>query len=130
MDIIAGLTAAGQAVQIVKDLRDIERDLDSATYKAQMAELYSNLADVKIALSDAKEQMQNKDQQIRALQAQIATMQAGELCPICQTGRMKVTASKPHPTFGVMGVLERTLSCQNEACGHSDKVMHDPNGRS
>lgn len=52
-----------------------------------------------------------------------------ELCPICETGSLKVIAVAPHKAFGRMGVQERTVKCDNEACGHTEKRMHDPLNR-
>ncbi|CDX53487.1 hypothetical protein MPL1032_180011 [Mesorhizobium plurifarium] len=121
MDIMGALATAGQAVKIAKDLRDIERDLDSASYKAKMAELYSSLADIKMALSDAKEALHEKDGQIKGLRDQIQALQSGETCPLCSTGKLKVIASRLHPQFGVLGHQERTLKCQNAECGHTEK---------
>ncbi|UYN99817.1 MAG: hypothetical protein KIT02_00815 [Devosia sp.] len=126
MDLMTGLTALGEATKIAKALRDIERDLDSSTYKAQMAELYSNLGDAKIALTDAREELRARDREIAALKAQIATLKSGESCPICQSGRLKVTASNAHPQFGVFGHQERTLTCDNSSCGHTELRKYVP----
>lgn len=67
VDIAAGLTLAAQAIGIVKDLREIDKGLDSGEYKARMAELYSALADVKMALADAQSDLKAKDQVISEL---------------------------------------------------------------
>ncbi|WP_144405874.1 hypothetical protein [Brucella anthropi] len=120
MDIMGALAVASQTIKITKDLRDIERDLDSASFKAQMAELYANLADIKMALSDAKEALHEKDREIKKLQAEIDTLKSGDACPLCQTGRLKVTAVRNDPTFGVFGHKQHTLVCQNEVCGHQE----------
>lgn len=126
MDISAGLTLIGQALGIVKGLREIEKGLDAAGLKAQMADLYSTLADVKMALTDARETIFERDKTIKELQDKIAALTSGESCPICNEGRMKVTASRPHVHFGEMGLQERTVTC--EKCGHSENRMHDPAG--
>ncbi|HEV7293499.1 MAG TPA: hypothetical protein VGN79_14385 [Devosia sp.] len=126
MDIAAGLTLVGQALGIVKDLREIDKGYDAAVIKAQMADLYSTLGDVKMALSDAKVSIHERDTTIRELQAKIATMATGEACPICGQGILKVTAVYAHPEFGVVGVQERVLKCTE--CSHTEKRMHDPVG--
>jgi hypothetical protein len=127
LDIAAALTLLGQATGIVKDLREIDKGFDVASLKAQMANLYGTLADVKIALSDARELIHYKDKKIKELENKIATLTSGEACAICGEGRMKVAASREHPHFGFAGVQERTLKC--EKCGHSEKRLHDPDGR-
>ncbi len=126
MDIAAGLALLAQATGIVKDLRAIDKSFDVALLKSQMAELYGTLADVKIALSDARETIHEKERKIKELGDKVAALTSGEACPICNEGRMKITASGPHPTFGRVGVLERTLKC--DKCGHTEKHLYDPSG--
>ena len=120
MDIMGALAVAGQTVKLAKDLRDLERDLDSASYKARMAELYGNLADIKMALTDAKEALHEKDGEIKRLKSDIAALKSGEICPLCQTGHLKTTAIRKDPIFGPMGHQEHTLTCQNSECGHQE----------
>lgn len=124
MDIAAALAAVGHATTIVKAFRTIDKSYDIATVKAQMAELYGTLADVKIALSDAQEEIHSRDQTIRELGEQITTLNSGEACPLCDIGRLKVVASKPHPSFAFAGVQERTVKCTE--CGHSERRLYDP----
>ncbi|RUW53738.1 hypothetical protein [Mesorhizobium sp. M8A.F.Ca.ET.021.01.1.1] len=126
MDIATGLQLLAQATGIVKDLRDIDKGFDQAALKAQMADLYSTLADVKIALSDARETIHDRDQQIKRLEEKIATLSSGEACALCNEGRLKVVASKPHEHFAFAGVQTRSLKCDN--CGHTEERFHDPSG--
>ena len=69
MDFGAALAVAGQSIGIVKDLRDIDRGLEAAEYKAKMAELYSNLAELRMALSDAQGEVKERDNIIAQLKA-------------------------------------------------------------
>jgi hypothetical protein len=126
MDIAAALTAVTASIGMVKALKDLERTYDTAELKAQMAEIYNSLADVKMALTDANTTIHERDQKIRELVQTIEDMQSGETCPICGTGRMKVTKVKPHPLLGVTGLQERTVVCQNADCKHIEKMTHDP----
>lgn len=126
MDIVTALATLSQAIKIAKDLRDIEKDLDSAAYKAKMAELYNDLSDVKMALTDAREAIHEREQKIKILETKIEALSSGENCPLCQNGRMKITASVPHRQLGIFGVQERTLRCQNPDCGHTEKRNFDP----
>jgi len=66
---------------------------------------------------------------VAALEAGLKKAPAGEPCPLCETGQLKVTAVTPHHTFGDMGIQERTMKCDNTACGHTESRMHDPSGR-
>jgi Zn finger protein HypA/HybF involved in hydrogenase expression len=47
-------------------------------------------------------------------------------CPICNEGRMKITASEQDGTFGFAGVQRRTLKC--DRCPHTESQLYDPNG--
>ena len=120
LDIMGALAVASQSIKLAKDLRDLERDLDSASYKTKMAELYGNLADIKIALSDAKEALHEKDVQLKNLMAEMSALKSGETCQLCQSGNLKVTAIRRDPVFGIMGHKEHILTCQNAECGHTE----------
>jgi hypothetical protein len=74
LDIAAGLTLLGQATNIVKGLREIDKGFDLAALKARMADLYGTLADVKIALSDARETIHDRDRKIKQLEQKIAAL--------------------------------------------------------
>lgn len=124
MDIAAALAAVGHASTIVKTLRSIDKNYDVAAVKAQMAELYESLADVKMALSDARVTLRDRDQEIRSLQEKITALQSGEVCPLCEKGRLKVIASKPHPHFGIFGGQERTVKCTE--CEHTETREYNP----
>lgn len=73
MEILAGIAAAKQALDIAKNLRGIEKSYDEATLKAQLAELISALADAKLAMVDAKESLAEKDKEIEALKVSFQT---------------------------------------------------------
>ncbi|MGG7577359.1 hypothetical protein [Rhizobium sp. Nf11,1] len=126
MDIMGALALAGQSVKLVKDLRDLERGLDAASYKSKMADLYGNLADIKMALSDAKEALHEKEAEIKKLKDDIRALKSGETCPLCQTGKMKVIAVVDDPLFGVFGAKQHTLLCQNADCAHRETRQIDP----
>lgn len=126
MDIPSALTALSHATEVVRTLRTIDRKFDEAAVRSQMADLYVALADVKIALSDAREALSDRDRHVAKLQGEIAALKSGEGCPLCESGRMKIVSSQPHPDFGFAGCQERTLKCTE--CGHSEQRFHDPAG--
>lgn len=129
MDISSALVVISQAIGIAKDLREVEHDLDTATYKAKMAELYTSLADVKMALTDARTELHQKNGEISELKRVIAELKSGEPCPLCENGTLKVTASRDDPHFGIFGVQKRTLTCTNPDCSHTEHRQHDPEDR-
>jgi hypothetical protein len=67
MDLMVGFSAVSQALNIAKQLKEFEKQFDSAEFKLKLADLYSTLADAKIALADAKELIDAKDAEITAL---------------------------------------------------------------
>lgn len=113
MDIVAGISAAAQALDIAKKLREFDQDFKGAEYKLQIAELYTALAEVKIALADAQSEIQAKQAQIERLEAVTANRMRtirvqgfnygiGEdgrplgkpFCPVCeQTSGMQIQIS-------------------------------------
>ncbi len=117
MDIQTGLTIAGSAIDLIKSLRQLDHDLDKADLKSKLAELYEQVADVKMALVDA-------NTKIKELENLLEEKNKGESCPLCNTGRMKITSSKPHKHFAFAGVQMRQIKCDN--CGHSEERLFDP----
>lgn len=73
MEILAGIAAAKQALDIAKTLKGIEKSYDGATLRAQLAELISALADAKMAMVDAKEALAEKDRLIEELKDNFQT---------------------------------------------------------
>ncbi|WP_050773803.1 hypothetical protein [Pseudovibrio sp. JE062] len=67
MDLMSGLTAISKALDVAKALREFDGQLNDATYKFQVAELYAALADAKISLADAKEEIALKEREIISL---------------------------------------------------------------
>ncbi|WP_296766233.1 hypothetical protein [Sediminimonas sp.] len=128
MDIASGLSAASTAINIAKDLRDIDRSVDEATFKLKIAELTKALADTEIALSEARTELSEKQVEINELEAALRALTSGENCPVCGEGHLKTERVVPHPRFGKQGIQEKHLSCQNPECAHSEKRMHDPAG--
>jgi hypothetical protein len=66
---------------------------------------------------------------VAALESELKKRPSLETCPICETGNLKVTNVTPHGHLGDLGIQNRTLKCDNPACGHSETRIHDPNGR-
>jgi Zn finger protein HypA/HybF involved in hydrogenase expression len=46
-------------------------------------------------------------------------------CPICDAGRLKITASEQDDTFGFAGIQRRAMKC--DRCGHAESRLYDPN---
>jgi hypothetical protein len=128
LDITTGLTAATTALGIVKDLREIDRSVDEASFKLAIADLTTALADAKISLADAKETLADKDRQIKQLQRDLDCATSGDRCPICKIGNLKTIKVSPHPIFGKSGLQEKHLSCDSSECSHTEKRMHAPTG--
>lgn len=128
-EILAGLTAANQATQLLKELREIDQSVDEAAFKLKIAEITETFADTKIALSEARVALAERDAEISKLQAALEAARSGDLCPKCGSGKMAFQSERKHPIWGAHGKLEQTLRCTNEACGHTREVIFDPNSR-
>lgn len=119
VDIAAGITMAVHAVTLAREIQGFEASVDRAELKLKAADLMLALADVKTVLAEAQNE-------ITDLKQRIAELTEGEPCPLCD-GYLKVTATRPHPLAGEVGIQERTVSCQT--CSHSELRMFDPNTR-
>ena len=130
MDVIGGLTAAKLALDLVKDLREIDKSVDEATFKLKLADLTSALADTKVALSDAKLSLQDKDAEIVRLARELTDAKFGEICPMCRDGRMKLYRTAGHDSHGLsnFGVEDWYYSCEKGECGFQQTRIHDPHG--
>ena len=117
MDFMSGLSAASTAISIAKDLREIDRSVDEASYKLKLADLTAALADTKLALTEARQKMSE-------LETALATATEGEVCPICKTGRLKVTSVEKH-TF--IGAEFHTSSCDNDSCEYENQREYNVN---
>ncbi|WP_415404231.1 hypothetical protein [Tateyamaria sp. SN3-11] len=97
---------------MAKDIREIDKSVDEASFKMKLAELMSALADAQVALADAKIE-------VSELRAEIAGMQAGESCPKCRTGRLSVVSvdQSQHQ----VGYEFHVSKCDEEACGYANK---------
>lgn len=89
MDIMTGLSAAAQALDITRKLRDLEKDFDRAEFKMQIADLYTALSDARMALADAKEELAKKEAEIRSLKE-------------AKTDKMRTVAHRGY-NFGIDG---------------------------
>jgi len=67
--IAEGLSALGTALGIVKTLREIDRGVQEAEYKLQIANMTSALADAKLALVDAQDTARSQKDEIEKLKA-------------------------------------------------------------
>lgn len=128
MDIMTGLAAASQAVGLITQIRDLDKAIDEAAFKAKLLELQEAVFEAKSSLLDAKQAAQDKDQRIEELEGLLKAATNGENCPVCGNGTLKVTAVRDHPSLGEVGVKIRALLCTNEECLHREDRVFDPLG--
>jgi hypothetical protein len=67
MDFMTIIATATKSLEMVKALKDIDKQIGEAELKAKAADLLSNLADLKVALIEAKEEAAAKDNEINKL---------------------------------------------------------------
>lgn len=114
MDVVGGLTAAKMALDLAKDLREIDKSVDEAAFKMKLAELMGALADTQIAFADAKTR-------ISKLEDELERLTNGDPCPKCKAGRLILISSEPMLYYGAdrFGVEEQFWQCGEEDCGYS-----------
>jgi hypothetical protein len=118
MDILSGLSAATQAIGLVKELRSIDRTLDDAEFKLKIVDLASALSDAKLALVDAQER-------VRTLEDELARLKLGDVCPVCREGRLKVIKVQRHDIS--VYTEFHTTRCSNADCCYENQRMFDAN---
>jgi hypothetical protein len=75
------------------------------------------------------EQIEALQRRVQALEDEIKKRPAGERCPICEEGRLKVAKVEKHFQLGDLGIQMRTMKCDNPTCAHTEERIHDPSGR-
>ena len=69
MEILTGIAAAKQALDIARGMRSLEQSFDQATMKSKLVDLIDALSDAKLALIDAKETLAERDRELSILKA-------------------------------------------------------------
>jgi hypothetical protein len=72
MDFMGAIAAATKAYEGLKLLKGLEKNFNEASFKANIAEITSNLADVKMALTEARSEAAEKDAEIDRLRKDFA----------------------------------------------------------
>ncbi len=72
MDIVGGLAAASKALEIIKQLRDVDKTFNAAAQKAKLAEAMEAASTAKITLLEAQGEIRERDEEIAKLKASFA----------------------------------------------------------
>ncbi len=67
MDFVAAIASITKGLEVLKVIRDIDKNFDAASYKGKIAELTTALADAKLALVDARDEAAGKQKEIDRL---------------------------------------------------------------
>lgn len=67
MPIMEAIAAVGQAIEVAKGMRAVEKNFDAATYKVQIADLMTALSDARLELVAAREAASEKNAQFEEL---------------------------------------------------------------
>jgi len=92
MDIASGLAATGNAISLIKTIREADSAYDSATLKSQLADVMSELSDAKLAQIEMVERIRELESELARLQ--MADEQIGELIEV-NGYRYSVTGDVP-----------------------------------
>lgn len=129
MTILEGLAAANAAVNILKDLKDIDRNVDEAAYKLRIADTISALAEAKIALSDANMELNDNKVEILRLKVELQNPTEGDVCPKCREGRMNLLGTTMNRSgLANLGVEDWRYQCSQSDCDFEQRQIHDPHG--
>lgn len=116
MDIIGGLTAAKLALDLTKDLREIDRSVDDATFNLKLSELTFAMADTQVALVAAKVK-------VSELEDALEIEKSGLKCPSCKVVIQKVISIEA----GNMNdaVQFHRCECNASDCNYSSQRFFD-----
>lgn len=71
MDIVTAITAGTKALEALKAISDIDKNLDAATWKGKVADLMCGIADMKLALIEANDKIRDLEKDNEALLNQV-----------------------------------------------------------
>ena|SRR5687768_1919098 len=67
MDVMTALAAATQGLEVLRQLRDLDRSVNEAEWRSKIVEVQERLTDAKSALLEAKEAIAARDDEITRL---------------------------------------------------------------
>lgn len=106
------------------NIMETMKTITELAQKGLTIELQEKIMELREQVISLKEEnIQLRDDKL-SLQQEMALLTKGERCPKCRKGTWEFIDSKPHPTFGELGGLERTYKCS--ACGFSEKYLYNP----
>lgn len=121
MDIIGGIAAASEAIEIARTMRNVQKAYDAVELKAQIVDLMDKLMDIKGALQDARDEKET-------LLAEVATLhdvaKRREETIIIQGFRMIASKKDPGEPQG----FPFCLRCE-EVDGRLLSTVSNPSGR-
>ncbi|CAN5715754.1 hypothetical protein BH11PSE3_BH11PSE3_18850 [soil metagenome] len=53
---------------------------------------------------------------LHAVAAKLSHQDSRPICATCGQGRLDLISERPHPNYGILGVVEQTLQCNSAAC--------------
>ena len=89
-------------------------------------ELQEKIIELRGQVLELKEENLRLREECLQAQQELETYTKGDLCPKCKKPTWRLESSRPHPTFGAAGVLERTFKCAE--CGYFEARMDKGQG--
>ncbi|MGD9921239.1 MAG: hypothetical protein AB7V13_07295 [Pseudorhodoplanes sp.] len=133
VDFALALATAAQALNLVKEMRGLEKSFDAAEFKLKIAELTEKLADLKLTLSDARQELSERQTEIAHLENLLSVL--GDTVEEGGLKYLKNADGKPtgHPICPVCvqkdGFIFHTTSSNSagrpEKCPHCKAEYHD-----
>jgi Zn ribbon nucleic-acid-binding protein len=92
-------------------------------------ELQEKIVELREEVLELKEENLRLREECLQAKQELERFTKGDLCPKCKKPAWSLQSSRPHPTLGRVGVLEKTFTCGE--CGYSEarmdkgQVVHD-----
>ena len=89
-------------------------------------ELQEKIVELREEVLELKEENLRLREECLQAKQELEKCTKGDLCPKCRKPAWSLQSSRPHPTFGRMGALEKTFKCSE--CGYSEARMDKGQG--
>jgi regulator of replication initiation timing len=107
---------------------DTVKTIAELAKKGMTVELQEKIVELREEVMALKEEnIRLRDENLK-LKQELDLYTKGDICPRCKKPTWKLESSKPHETFGNLGVIARVYKCSD--CGLTEEYTITPDGKS
>ena len=107
----------------MKNILDTMQTITKLAKAGMTLELQEKIAELREQAINLKEDNARLKEENLRLRQELEHFTKDDLCPKCKQPSWILEGSKPHPTFGELGALERTYKCKE--CGYTENRLDE-----